>query len=111
MANNLTLNRDGKTFNQTIIRRRLQHHNDTNLSTSNDTTGNAAADYENKTKVIQLSLNTSGNDHLMFYYNKQQLQMIQLSNETLMVNIINSEDIGLLGVFDTSETIALTLDF
>ncbi len=47
----------------------------------------------------------------MFYYNKQQNQMLALSNETLKVNLVSDSDIGLLGVFDTSDTIALTVDY
>jgi hypothetical protein len=47
----------------------------------------------------------------MLYYNKQQNQVLALSNDTLKVNIVSDEDIGLLGVFDTSDTIALTVDY
>lgn len=37
--------------------------------------------------------------------------MLALSNETLKVNLVSDSDIGLLGVFDTSDTIALTVDY
>ena len=66
---------------------------------------------QTKTKAIQLAINASGNENLMLYYNKQQNQVLALSNDTLKVNIVSDEDIGLLGVFDTSDTIALTVDY
>jgi hypothetical protein len=61
--------------------------------------------------AIQLAINASGNENLMLYYNKQQNQVLALSNDALKVNIVSDEDIGLLGVFDTSDTIALTVDY
>jgi hypothetical protein len=112
------MNPDGKTFNQTIaIKRRslMNDHdmsNSTNSSTVNDTTKSGEeVILQTKTKAIQLAINASGNENLMLYYNKQQNQVLALSNDTLKVNIVSDLDIGLLGVFDTSDTIALTVDY
>jgi hypothetical protein len=112
------MNPDGKTFNQTIaIKRRslMNDHdmsNSTNSTTVNDTTKSGEeVILQTKTKAIQLAINASGNENLMLYYNKQQNQVLALSNDTLKVNIVSDLDIGLLGVFDTSDTIALTVDY
>ena len=112
------MNPDGKTFNQTIaIKRRslMNDHdmsNSTNSTTINDTTKSGEeVILQTKTKAIQLAINASGNENLMLYYNKQQNQVLALSNDTLKVNIVSDLDIGLLGVFDTSDTIALTVDY
>ena len=112
------MNPDGKTFNQTIaIKRRslMNDHdmsNSTNSTTVNDTTKSGEeVILQTRTKAIQLAINASGNENLMLYYNKQQNQVLALSNDTLKVNIVSDLDIGLLGVFDTSDTIALTVDY
>ena len=86
--------------------------NSTNSTTVNDTTKSGEeVILQTRTKAIQLAINASGNENLMLYYNKQQNQVLALSNDTLKVNIVSDLDIGLLGVFDTSDTIALTVDY
>ena len=88
-----------------------------NMSSTNSTLVNETTKkveeviVQTKTKAIQLAINASGNENLMLYYNKQQNQVLALSNDTLRVNIASDQDIGLLGVFDTSDTIALTVDY
>jgi hypothetical protein len=90
------MNPDGKTFNQTIaIKRRslMNDHdmsNSTNSTTVNDTTKSGEeVILQTKTKAIQLAINASGNENLMLYYNKQQNQVLALSNDTLKVNIVS----------------------
>jgi hypothetical protein len=92
-ANNLTMNPDGRTFNQTILSpattvvvpvivqpeaNSTSGVNSTNETSSNSTNTTSMTQplepqhiVTHKTKRIKLSLNASGNENLIYYYNRQ----------------------------------------
>ena len=47
----------------------------------------------------------------MFVYNKNQNEIMQLTNVTTSFKVNPDDELGILGVFDISETIALTLNY
>jgi hypothetical protein len=62
-------------------------------------------------KRLQLQLQTSGVDKLIYFFNKNTSDIIPLVESSTKVNINPDDEIGLLGVFDTSETVAMTVNY
>jgi hypothetical protein len=62
-------------------------------------------------KRLQLTLTLSGFDQLIYFYNKNNSDMIPLTNLTNRVIIDPYDEIGLLGFFDVSGTIATTINY
>lgn len=56
-------------------------------------------------------MNSSGIDQLIYVFNKNQNEIIQLSNASTKIYVNPDDELGILGVFDTSDTIALTLNY
>jgi hypothetical protein len=64
-----------------------------------------------KRKRLQIHLTTSGFDQLIYFFNKNTSEIIPLINSTNRITINPEDDIGLLGVFDSSGTIATTINY
>ncbi len=73
-----------------------------------NTTNNTFIDRQ---KRLQIQINTSGFDQLIYFYNKNETLMVPLTNSSTIIRIDPEDEIGLLGVFDTSETVAMTINY
>jgi len=58
-----------------------------------------------------IQINTSGFDQLIYFYNKNETLMVPLTNSITKIRINPEDEIGLLGVFDTSEILAMTINY
>lgn len=64
-----------------------------------------------KRKRLQLQIHSSALDRLVYFFNKNTSDIIPLVEPQTKVKINPDDEIGLLGVFDTTETIAMTVSY